>query len=529
MKNKYLLLIAFLLVALPSCTDDFLERAPLDAYTNESLWTNENDAKVALTGCYKRYEDGDFPWYAECGSDNAFNNLSWEPGVIWGNMQYYTPTHVRWFHKWDFYTIRKCNWFLENVDKTPMDSNLKERMKGEARFLRAYRYFILSQFYGDAPLLTRTIDPEEANEISRTPRAEVVQFVLDELTAAAAVLPATYPASDAGRITKGAALAIKARTELYNGMFEKSAATAKQVMDLGVYSLFPDYGELFRIQNEHNSEIILDVEYLDPDVPIWDLGMLMVPSVGGGTSIQVSQSLVDAYEMSNGKTIDDATSGYDPEDPYANRDPRLNMSVVVPGSTYAGKIFDPIGDPNSDDYYAKNNYSGYCFRKFVSHATEDFGNVWKVGLNVPIVRFAEVLLTYAEAKIEANSIDATVYDAIDLVRNRAGMPDVDQAVYSSQEKLRELIRRERRVELALEGLRYFDIQRWRIGEVVMNGPHYGSRKGTVDKTTGKVTFDPSGERIIMETRVFDPSKNYLWPIPQSEIDANPNLVQNPNY
>ena len=109
------------------------------------------------------------------------------------------------------------------------------------------------------------------------------------------------------------------------------------------------------------------------------------------------------------------------------------------------------------------------------------------------------------------------------------MPDVDQAVYNSQAKLRELIRRERRVELAMEGLRYFDIQRWKIGEQVMNGPFYGCRLGSVDPVTGELSLDPSGARINCITRAFDPSKNYLWPIPQSEIDANPHLVQNPGY
>jgi starch-binding outer membrane protein, SusD/RagB family len=529
-KILYIFIATLLMVLSYSCDKNFLDRAPLDAYSNETMWTNANDATIALTACYKRFEDGDWPWFASSGSDDGFDSNPWEHGAIWGNMQYYTPTNVAWFHKWDFSTIRRANWFLENIDKTTMDEGLKTRMKGEARFLRAYRYWILSQLYGDAPLVTKVLDPDEANKIARTPKADVVKFVLDELNAIANDLPTTYPASDKGRFTKGAALALKARTELYNGKFTEAAASAKQVMDLGVYSLFPNYGELFRLQNENNSEIVLDVEYVAPDEPIWDLGVMGIPSLTGGTNIWVSQSLVDAYEMSNGKTIDDPTSGYNPEDPYINRDPRLNMTVVVPGSTLGGKMYDPIGDPSSSDYYTKGNtyYSGYGIRKYISHP-EDFDNFWLVGLNVPLIRYAEVLLTYAEAKIEANSIDASVYTAINQVRSRVGMPNVDQSVYNSQATMRELIRRERRVELAMEGLRYFDLQRWRTAEVAMNGPHYGCRFGTVDHNTGKVTFDPSGARILMETRVFNPAKNYLWPIPQPEIDIDKNLVQNPGY
>jgi hypothetical protein len=144
-----------------------------------------------------------------------------------------------------------------------------------------------------------------------------------------------------------------------------------------------------------------------------------------------------------------------------------------------------------------------------------------------LIRYAEVLLTYAEAKIESGSIDATVYQAINQVRNRAGMPNVDETVYNNQSTLRTLIRRERRVELAMEGLRFFDIQRWQIGPQVMEGTVYGSRLGSVDPATGALTL--AADSIVVETRVFNAAKNYLWPIPQSEIDINKTLTQNPGY
>jgi hypothetical protein len=241
--------------------------------------------------------------------------------------------------------------------------------------------------------------------------------------------------------------------------------------------------------------------------------------------VNPTQSLVDEYEMANGKTIDEAGSGYNADDPYKNRDPRLQNTIVVPGAWYDKGYFDPL-NPSSYDYYAAYNYTGYAGKKYTQDLS-DYGDMWNTGLNMPVIRFAEVLLAYAEAKIESGDIDNTVYEAINKVRNRAGMPDVDQAVYNSQSTLRTLVRRERRVELALEGLRWFDVQRWRIAEEVMNGPVYGSRLGTVDPTNGALHL--TQDRILSEQRVFDPSKNYLWPIPQSQVDINENLGQNPGY
>jgi hypothetical protein len=228
--------------------------------------------------------------------------------------------------------------------------------------------------------------------------------------------------------------------------------------------------------------------------------------------------------MANGKTICDPTSGYDVDHPFVGRDPRLLQSVIIPGASYAGIIFNPM-DPNSLDYWPTYNYTGYVGRKYI-HYKSDFADLYKAGLNIPLIRYAEVLLTYAEAKIELNQIDNTVYDAIDEVRLRAGLPAVDHSKYSTQTQMRELIHRERRVELALEGLRWYDIQRWKIGEQVMNGPVYGARLSTID-ANGNVTYT-SAEHLKVEDRVFAP-KNYLWPVPQAQLDLNKTLTQNPSY
>jgi hypothetical protein len=523
MKNKTII-ISFLAVLLCSC-EDFLDRQPLNEYSESSLWKSEKDALIALNGCYQNWESGTWIIYMDVASDNAFNPYPWEGYQMYGNMTLLTPTNVG-NHKWNFNTIQKCNWFLANIDNTPAGEEIKKRMKGEARFLRAYKYFVMSQLYGDVPLVTTNISPEEANSITRTSKTDVLNFVLDELAAITSDLPESYPESDAGRITKGAAYALKARAELFNQKYEECVASCNNIMEK--YTLFPDYTELFRIQNENNSEIILDIEYLENDVMFDMLGVLLPQSVmGAWNSIDPIQPLIDAYEMSSGKTINDPSSGYDPEDPYKDRDPRLEATVIRPGALYYGAYFNPLENfPGNLDYYATENYSGFAVRKYAPYP-DDFNDIWNVGLNIPLIRYAEVLLTYAEAKIELDQIDNSVYEAIDKVRNRAGMPAVDRIEYNTQIKMRELVRRERRVELAMEGLRWYDIQRWRIGTEVMNGQVYGSRLGTVDMSTGKLTF--SEGQIENEIRGFDETKNYLWPIPQRERDINAQLTQNPNY
>lgn len=443
-----------------------------------------------------------------------------------GNMMLLTPTNPG-NGKWYFGGVFRCNWFLENIEIAPINEDLKNRMKAEARFIRAYQYFQKSQLYGAVPLMTKPVTTEEANTITRTPKAEVVQFVLAELAEIADALPSSYEGGDVGRITKGAALALKARVELFNQNFEDAIASTQSIMDLSVYSLFPSYQDLFRIQNEYNSEIVLDVAYLENTVSLWSLG-IMTPHIGrnGWYSVDPTQSLVDAYETISGKTIDDPTSGYDPENPWKDRDPRLKATILVPGESYEGIIFNPLENV-SEDYWASYNYTGYCIKKYTAFLS-DFNDIWNSGLNIPLIRYAEVLLTYAEAKIELDQIDNSVYTAIDEVRLRAGLPAVDRSKYATQAEMRELVRRERRVELAMEGLRFYDIQRWQIGDQVMTGPIYGSRLATVDMVSGKVTFT-TPDHILNENRVFSPAKNYLWPIPQREIDINPNLSQNPNY
>lgn len=509
-----------------SCKKDFLDRQPLDDYSESSIWSNAKDAEAALNGCYNGWENADNIVYMDCASDNAYNQFPWEGYTALGNMQLLTATNTG-ADQWSFTTIQRCNWFLESVDKTPMDEALKARMKGEARFLRAYRFFKSSQLYGDFPLILKNITPAEANAVSRTSKDSVMAFVINELGAIANDLPVSYSGNDIGRITRGAAYALKGRVELFQKKYTDAVESYQKVMDLGVYKLFPSYADLFRIQNENNEEVILDVEYKQNDYANGILGVMPSSSYGGWASIDPTQSLVDAYEMKNGKRINEAGSGFNADDPYTNRDPRLSATIVYPGEYYEGKYYNSI-DPSSPDYFAENNNSktGYLVKKYTSNL-DDYDDIWNTGLNMIVIRYAEVLLGYAEAKTELNQIDATVFKAINEVRKRAGMPPLDAGQYGSQDKLREAVRNERRVELAMEGLRWYDVQRWKIAENVMDGQVYGARLGKVDPATGKLTL--KNERIEVEKRVFDPETNYVWPVPQKQIDINKTLGQNPGY
>lgn len=542
MKKKFVTILAISLL-FTACKKSFLDRSPQDAYSNASLWTSASDATAALAGVYNgqsvTYADESTGWadatwivYLDCASDNAYNQYPWEGFQAYGNGTVNPSTGDA--SAYNYTGITRANFFLANIGKTPMDAALKANMIAQVRFIRAYEYFLMSQLYGDVPLVTTVLTPAQSIALTRTPKADVTKFILSELAAAAPDLTVTNNSGD-GHITRGAALALKARVELYNQDYADCITDCQAVMKMG-YTLDPNYSDLFRMATQFNNpEIIASVQYVENPGSVSNgvLGVMPSNSMGGWSSIDPTQSLVDSYEMDNGKPITDPASGYDPSNPYAHRDPRLAATILYPGAPFkqAGATTDSYYDPldaSSPDYYASGNNtspSGYVVKKYTSNLS-DFDNLFQSSLNMTVIRYAEVLLTDAEAKIELNKIDASVYADINAVRNRAGMPSIDQSVYNSQTTLRALVRNERRVEFAFEGLRFFDIQRWKIGAQVMNGAIYGAKTGTVDPNTGKYTI--TGNPLKLETRTFA-DKNYLWPIPQSEIDIDKNLKQNPGY
>ncbi len=391
--------------------------------------------------------------------------------------------------------------------------------------------------YGGVPIITTPLDITTQGDkafYARNTSDETYKFITTELAAVAADLPAT-PAQS-GRASSGAALTLKGWVELYNHDYATSATTSKQVIDSKVYSLFSDYGSLF-LDNTANQEAIFYREYI-PRVkgnayagyngPTFTKGG--VETSWGG--VNPTQELVDDYDMDNGLPISNPASGYDPKHPYVHREKRFYQSIVYDGSYfYNDTIYtrQGINSPNEIDLSDHNDagQTGYYIRKNVNEnitlGPDNWNSPGSGGQNYYYFRYAEVLLNYAEAQNEASGPDATVYDAINQVRTRSALPNLTPGL--PQDQMRTAIRRERRVELAFEDKRWWDLMRWKLAEVNINKPLHGIAI-TADGSGG---FNYTPVTTPGGNRKFDATKNYLFPIPQNAIDRNTKLKQNPGY
>ncbi len=516
--------IVFLMLFSVSCSKDFLDIAPDDELSPNTFYQTESDAIAGAFSVYERLSDSNNPLMRYLlNGRNIWSDDAW--GTSWSGGQYlpigqgtHSPSFGMVKQMWGFYynMIRRANVFLENVDNAEMDEALRTRLKAEVRYLRAWAHQELTFLYGDVPLVTKVLAPEEASTIGRTPKADVLSFLVSELTEVAGTLPASYSGSDVGRATKGAANALLSRIQLREGNFAEAATAAQSVMS-GPHELETNFGDIFKLNNENNEEVIFDIQFLTSG---WDyLNVQYVytrpPGLGGWTGSSPSQSLVDEFEMANGLAITDVASGYDANDPFANRDPRLGASIIFPGEVIDGKTLDPWDNTSANRIGGGNSTTtGYWQKKFYDPAVPSNAD----GTNTILIRYAEVLLNFAEATNEVSGSTAAVYDAVNSIRSRAGMPDLPAGL--SKEQMRDRILHERRVELAFEGDRFYTINRRKLAEVVM--PQ--DLKGAVDPTTGTNVTASTG-------RVFDSSKQYLWPVPQSVIDFSDQgvVTQNPNW
>jgi starch-binding outer membrane protein, SusD/RagB family len=525
---------------LASCNP--LDFAPTDEFTEANYWTSEAKAMMVLNTAYSQMFDSYYFFANEALSDNIYEGrgATYEKIISSGQAD---ASNERFSVEWGacYSGIKTCNVFLENIDKVPdMDGTLKTRMEAETRFIRAFLYFRLSTWFGDVPLIDHSITVTEAKTISRTPKDEVMAFVRSELEAITESLPKKedYDEEDNGRISKGAAIALLARTYLYDNDWKNTVSECDKIINTtsyGGYSLFTSYMDLFLPENEYNNEVILDLEYV-PLLRTWSNFYDYAPlSVGARlNSYAPTQELVDSYLMINGDSIDDAVSGYNEDNPYINRDPRLNAIVYhlynweMADGTYRTIYTKPGTAPDNNS--AEDEYSGqgtnatstgYYMRKYYDPTST---TSFKSGLNLILIRYADILLMYAEAKNELGEMDENVWDnTIRLIRQRAGFTDSNALDFNaswSKSELRSIIRRERRCELALEGLRIFDIRRWKSAKTVLNCYPHGARFGETGIDNGYIRLDK---------RTFNPDRDYLWAIPQSQRDIDENLTQNPNY
>lgn len=525
-KIQYIIALAFLMIAVTACKKDELDKQPLDASSGATYWKTETNAVDAVNNIYRYLGDFTDRIFLSGATDDSFAWSNWPDDVLYVGNGSATSTAEVFSHYWDnlYSMIGAANNVLDNISKVSgMTPAMSNRLIGESMFLRAYAYQQLIGMYGDVPLVLHIPAISEFN-VARTSKATIAALIEKQLDTAASYLPATYAAADQGRITKGAALALKARVMLYQGDWANAAVAAKVVMDLGTYGIDNDYLSLFNGTNKNSSEIILSGQYLASTYANGTATWVGGPTLGGWSEITPLQKLVDDYECTDGNPIGQSPL-YNAQTPFENRDPRLKLTVVIPGTVVNSSTID-VSAPNSVDGLGKNNasFTGYYYKKYIPSVIA--GNYDSNSSNdIVLLRYAEVLLNYAEAKVEAGQIDQSVYDAINKVRSRAGvnMPAVTAAKASTQADLRTLIRRERHVEFPLEDNRLFDIRRWKIAETVMPGPAYGILNN----------YDPSrgdyGKHVLVETRYFNVNRDYLWAIPQNEVDLDKSLVQNPGW
>ena len=539
MKNIYPYLLASLALVLGSCSD-FLDTYPKDALSPATTWATEDDAKKFLTGCYNSWLWGEEFFYLECTSDFGFSYHTHEGFRVIGDGTLTAGNPGHSFY--DFDPIRRCLTFLENIDNVPFDNEAdKKDMIAQVKIIRAYEYFKMNWLYGGVPIIESFANAQDA-QVPRNTEEEVKAYIYKDIDEAVADIK-DVPAK-AGYIAKGTALALKLRSAIFYGDYQRALDAAKGIKALNLYELEADYADIFSLAGRDSKEIIFAQQHLKTVANEW---IVTIPNNadGGWSSMVPTQNLVDAYEMSNGLTKDEAGSGYDPAHPFNNRDPRMAKTVLVSGHNWASgyngilNALDetlPNGNKNPNYPTTADNASktALTWAKFLAPIEQYNKDFYDTETQYIVYRYAEALLTIAEASNELNGASEEVYEALDAVRLRAGMPAVDRTKYATKETLRQLIRRERSVEMAGEGLRRADILRWKdsagkmVAETVLNGP--------LNRLAGTVDYDeanPYARATVtgtekIEDRKFSPHNRYL-PIPQTAIDKNPQLNQNEGY
>ncbi len=486
------------LLFLSSCDNNFLEKYPTDQISSETFWKTEADATMGLNGIYnvmtnhQTFNHGRRLWDAlsEIAYCKSFPTIA--AGIIEpssGNIVYgiYADSYVG---------ISRCNIFLDNIDKVDMPDQTKMKYKGEALFLRASFYFILTEFYGGVPLYTKPVTVDES-KVAQSSKDAVITQILADLDQAISSLPDDVYT---GHAVKASALALKAQVLMHNQRWAEAASAANEIISGGKFSLYSDYPGMFLKSGQNNNpEIIFSVRYLNPDASEPTTNEMNADLMGAHShALAPTKQYIDAFECTDGLPISQSPL-YDPNNEFANRDPRLKFTAI----NYADFVAKaaPLGETG------ESFETDYSCEKAVNWANAPYSWSTKSDQDYIIFRYAQVLLIYAECKNEATGPDQSVYDAVNLVRARPGvnMPPLPTGL--DKVGMRNRIRHERIVELGLEGLHYWDIKRWKTAETII--PTVQDRGGLF--------------------RMFDPSKNYLFPFPLSELDRNPNLKQNPGY
>ena len=536
MKRIKYAVVALAALLATSCSD-FLDTTPRDAISPSTTWKSADDVNKFLTTAYSGWASSSSIFYLDAASDIAYNNFPWEGWRPLGNGTWTASAPGASFY--DFGTISRCNNVVNNIDRAKIaDKKIYSNILGQALAIRAFDYARMNFWYGGVPIMDDFFPNAEAAKVPRNTEAEVWAHFDKDIDRAISLLP-NAPA-ESGRIAKGTALAIKMRYALYRGNWQQAADAAKSIMDLNLYALDPDYAAPFTMAGNKSKEIIAAEEHDQVQNELTILGQLYNNGDGGWSSIVPTQNLVDLYLMKDGLTKEESPL-YDKNHPFANRDPRMAKTILYPGCNYWNGVYNTLdkqlnGKDNLDypTKAANSSKTALTWAKYL-YPKSQYADIWSTSASVVVFRYAEVLLSRAEALNELSGPSEEVYALIDQLRTRAGMPAVDRAKAATKEALREVIRRERSVELAGEGFRRADIVRWKdasgkmVAETVLNG-NLTRITGTVDMkgVNPETRATIADERDVIEDRAFKPEFRY-WPIPQSAIDRNPKLKQNAGY
>ncbi len=564
MKRNSIFFLSFLFLVLSSCTD--LDMNPLSEGSSESWYSNETEITMAINDLYKEvfWPIDDDEWTDDFTRRNFTTPIT--TATITG--EWSTAENI-WSNSYK--AIARANTVLSNLEDEIIVESIPpvilEKFIGNVHFVRASQYAKLISHFGDAIYYTGILDIDEAFTLSRTNKNDILEFIYNDYDIAISKLPISYGSSENKLATKGAALAMKARIALYMGDWPIARDAAKACIDLGVYELYPDFEELFLSKTKNPEELIFGIPRSTALGSSIDIkGWLPRNNGGWGSREAPSWELLHSYLCSDGLPIDESPL-YNPQEPFKNRDPRCTYTIVEHGTPWLGFIYQPHPDSlltlnlntgqlqKNNDTRSNQNFASFNGLARKKGIDEEWTDDIRAENDILIMRYADVLLMYAEAKIELNEIDETVLNAINEVRARAYKVNHNTADYpvvttTSQTELRKILRMERRMEFAFEGLRYMDIIRWRIADKVLNRDIYGmldpvelrakivneglwffpmtpeiDEDGTPDLTP---MYDAGYFKILLN-RSFDAPKQYLWPIPTKEILINPNLSQNLGY
>lgn len=562
---KYIRVILFLMILLTGCQGDFLETSPQDGIGGNDFWETEKHAELGVTAIYNVLRER--AYYNEMGMDDAISPIAYRYGgnTNWDIFELYsivsgnsTGRTLLYKNRWEaiYLGVNRANDAIVHIpDIEFFDNSKKYRLLAEAKFLRALFYFDLLNFYGGqddlndggVPIYLEPMNFKDSYK-PRSKPSEVRYVIIQDLVDAINILPDIGTKRSDGRASKGAALTLLGKTYLYNKEWEKAANAFQQVIQSGDYELSADYYGLFQLYGESNKEIIFALE----NAAIEGYGGWLDLRYGNASSKSNAKNssiptnfLVESYRWKDGTKFNrqtflsefetetsrgfDWTKKEDVDQMFNNRDPRLEANIIRPFALFVGagnRTYEyryPMDNQKTPlvQYECmrtvNNTNNHYCWRKFVN-VGEESPIRRHSPINYPIMRYADVLLMFAEARNEsdgnyASNASDSLYWAINKVRQRVGMPNVELA---SQQEIRKIIREERMVELAGEGVYYQDFRRW-------------NRDTDFDlNALNETIYDFTGNNKIDSRR---PSPGYfLWPIPTTEIELNSKLLpQNPGW